>query len=1049
MDPSPSLLPPPARGPIAWMVRNRVTPNLLMIALLLGGLFMSTRIKQEVFPEFQEDIVSITVGYRGASPEEVEQGIILAIEEGVRAIEGVKEVTATASEGSGRVNVELQADADQQKAYQDIKQAVDRIVTFPKDVERPEVSLEVHRHEVLSLQLYGNVSEWSLRNLAEEVRDRLLQDPEITQVDLLGTRDYEVHVEVSQENLRTYGLTLQQIAQKIGSTSVEIPGGGVKTEGGEILVRFKERRDWAAEFANIPIVTTPEGAVLSLADIARVRDDFRDVNSLATYDSQRAIGIGVFRVGEETPIGVSDAVHRAMAQIEADLPPGVHYTINRDRSEIYRQRLQLLLKNAFWGLCLVLLVLGLFLEFKLAFWVTMGIPTSFLGALLFLPGLGVTINMISMFAFIVALGIVVDDAIVAGENIYEYRQQGMSFIDAAIRGARDVGVPIGFSILTNIVAFIPLYCIPGTFGKIWKVIPLVVVTTFLISWVESIFVLPSHLAHTRSKPSSALATTLHRWQQAFSRLFLRFIENVYGPFLDRCLRWRFLTVAVGIALLTAILGYVMSGRMGLILMPRVEADYAVVTAVLPYGSPMSSAEAIRDRLVTAANAVAKEHGGERLVEGTFAVIRENQVEVFVYLTDPDVRPLHTAEVTKLWRERVGQIVGLESLQFIADRGGPGSGASLTIELSHRDIDVLDRASAALAEQLAEFPNTKDIDDGYTPGKQQLDFKLKPEGRSLGLTSQEVARQVRNSFYGAEALRQQRGRNEVRVMVRLPEAQRISEYDIENLLIRTPSGHDVALREVAKVTRGRAYTSITRRNGRRTVTVTADVEPMGETSQVMATLNASVLPQLARDYPGLTYGYEGRQADMKESLQSLLGGFVLALLAVYFLLAIPFRSYSQPLIVMVSIPFGTVGAVLGHLLMGYNLSVMSMMGVVALAGVVVNDSLVLINYTNERRRTGEGARDAVRNAGVRRFRPILLTTLTTFGGLAPMIFETSRQARFMIPMALSLGYGILFATVISLILVPCLYLIIEDAGSLFRVRDAQKSEELPAMESEPA
>jgi multidrug efflux pump subunit AcrB len=965
------------------------------------------------------------VPYPGASPEEVEQGIVLAVEENVRAIDGVKEVTAVASEGRGLVTVEIREGADAQKVYQDIKQAVDRIVTFPEDTEQPEVSLQVHRHGVLDLVLHGNTSEWSLRNLAEEVRDRLLQDSRITQVDLDVARPYEVHIEVPQQTLRAHGLTLNQIASRVRSTSVEVPGGGLKTDSGEILVRFKERREWAEEFARIPIITTAEGTVLTLADIATIRDGFQDVDWEASYNGERAITLEVFRVGRETPVGISSAVRDAMAEIGSDLPQGVDYAINHDRSEIYQQRLHLLLKNAFIGLALVLLLLGLFLELRLAFWVMMGIPTSFLGAMLFLPGMDVTINMISMFAFIVALGIVVDDAIIAGENIYEYRQRGMNNVQAAIEGAKDVATPVSFSILTNVVAFIPLYFMPGMMGRFFKVIPLVVISTFLISLVESIFVLPAHLAHTRSPPKTGLGGRLHHWQQSFSAKFSRFVERVYGPFLTQCLQRRVLTLAIALAVLAIVFGIIRSGRMGFILMPRVESDSASVTAVLPYGSPMARTAAVRDLLVASAKSIAEEHGGARLVEGIRAILRDNEAEVLVYLTPPDMRPLETGQLTRLWRERTGQIAGVQSLRFSAERGGPGGGPSLTVELSHRDIEVLDRASAALAQRLEEFPNVNDVDDGYNPGKQQFDFKLKPEGRSLGLTSQEVARQMRHAFYGAEALRQQRGRNEVKVMVRLPEEERRQEFNIENLLIRTPAGTDVPLMQIAEVGRGRAYTSIDRRNGRRTVTVTADVVPIGETTQVQATLDEGVLPQLSRDYPGLSYGYEGRQADMRESVQGLVTGLILALLAIYFLLAIPFRSYTQPLIVMASIPFGVVGAVIGHAIMGYNLSVMSMMGMIALSGVVVNDSLVLINYANKQRDGGSSLVDAIRNSGIRRFRPILLTTLTTFGGLAPMIFETSRQARFMIPMALSLGYGILFATFISLLIVPCLYLMVED------------------------
>jgi multidrug efflux pump subunit AcrB len=1007
------------------MVHNRVTPNLLMIFLLLGGLFMTTRIKQEVFPEFDLDIVTVSVDYSGASPEEVEQGVILVVEEAIRAIDGVKELTATVTEGNGRVAAELEEGADQQKIYQEIKQEIDRITTFPEDADEPEVSLTTHLREVLGIELYGDVSEMVLRKTADQVRDRLLQNSEISQVDLAGARDYEILVEVSQKRLRAYGLTLAGIAQTIDSASTDIPGGSVDTAGGDILLRVKDRRDWADEFARIPIVTTSDGSVVYLEDIATVREGFEDTDESATYDGHRCIGIKVYRVGDQTPMGVAGAVRTAMDEIELNITSGITWHIRHDMSEVYQQRLELLLKNACMGLVLVLVILGLFLELKLALWVTMGIPTAFLGSLLFLPVLGVSINMISMFAFIVALGIVVDDAIVAGENIYEYQQQGMGFAQAAVLGARDVAVPIAFSILTNVVAFLPLSFIPGTMGKIWKVIPLVVITVFLISWVESLLILPGHLAHLKRRPADLPPNYLQRWQQAFTRRVTQFINRVYGPFLDLCLRWRTLTVALCVTVLVVVLSYALSGRIGIILMPRVESDQADVTAVLPVGSPMDKVKAVQEKLSAAMNAVAAENGGDRLLKGIFSKIDENQVEVNAYLTDAGVRPLNTGEVTRLWREKLGPVVGLESLLFESDGGGPGSGAALTIELSHSDIHVLDLASAALAERLAGFSNVKDIDDGYTPGKQQLDFSIKPEGQSLGLTSAEVASQVRNAFSGAEALSQQRGRNEVTVRVRLPESERTSEYHVEHLMIRTPAGTFVPLIEIANVQRGRAYTSISRRDARRTVTVTANVEPIGETGQVQAVLNSTVLPELARDYPGLAYGYQGRQADMKESMQSILGGFVLAMLAIYFLLAIPFRSYSQPLIVMIAIPFGTVGAVLGHLLMGYNLSLMSMMGIVALSGVVVNDSLVFIDYANRRRREGAGPVEAIRVAGLRRFRPIVLTTLTTFGGLAPMIFETSRQARFMIPMALSLGFGILFATIITLILVPCLYLLIDD------------------------
>ena len=1013
-------------GTIGWMVRNRVTPNILMLTALVGGLFMTTQIKQEVFPEFSLDLVTVRVPYPGASPEEVEQGIVLVVEEAIRGLEGVKEVTAVASEGFGQVTAELLESADRQKAYQDIQQAIARVDTFPDDAEEPEISLNVMRREVLEVEIYGAVSEVTLREAAEYVRDRLLSQAGITQVELSGAREQEIHVEVAQETLRRYGWTLADVAQALRVTAVEIPGGKVETRGGEILLRLTERRDWAGEFGRLPVLTQADGTKLRVEDIAEVREGFRDTDEEATFNGERAIGVEVYRIGDQTPIGVSEAVHEAMDQIETELPEGIEWSVRNDRSEVYKQRLELLLKNAFMGLVLVLVTLGLFLEFRLAFWVTMGIPVSFLGGLLFLPLMDVSINMMSLFAFIIALGMVVDDAIVAGENIYEYRQKGMGLVEASIRGARDVAMPVTFSILTNIAAFLPLLFVPGMMGKTWKVIPMVVCTVFTISLSEAIWILPSHLAHARTRAEGGIAARLHGWQQAFSRGFMRFVEKGYVPFLDVALHHRALTLALGAGLLVLTLGYVKSGRMGFVLMPKVEADVSVVTATLPFGTSMDQMRQVREHLERAGEAVVAEHGGEKLCEGVFAIIRENQVEVRLYLTEPEVRPIGTAVVTELWRERAGAVSGAESVRFESDRGGPGGGAALTVELSHRDIETLDRASEALAARLAEFSVVKDIDDGYAPGKRQLNFRITAQSGSLGLTAREIATQVRYAFQGAEAIKQQRGRNEVTVRVRRPEGERVSEYDVERMILRTPAGGQAPLLEVAKVERGRAYTAINRRDGRRTVTVTADVSPQGETSRVQAALDGEVLPGLARDFAGLTYGYEGRQADMAESLAVLTKGMLAALVVIYVLLAIPFRSYVQPVIVMLSIPFGIIGAVLGHLLMGYTLSIISLMGMVALAGVVVNDALVLIDYANRLvREEGLSYREAARQSAARRFRPVLLTTLTTFGGLAPMIFETSRQARFMIPMALSLGYGILFATAITLVLIPTLYVLLSD------------------------
>ncbi len=1033
------------RGPLAWMAGNSVAANLLMVVFLVGGLIWATQIKQEVFPDFDLDYVNVTVSYPGASPEEVEQGIVLAVEEAVSGLEGVHEITSRAREGAGTVLVEMIEGYNIQKLARDIESEVDRITSFPEEAEDPRIEILSHRRQVISLALYGDHDERVLREKAEEIRDRLLQNPEITQVDLSGTRALEISIEVSQDKLRAYSLTLDDVAAKVRQAAVELPGGGIKTTAGEILVRMTERRDYGEEFGHIPIISSSDGTRVLLEDIATIIDGFEDTDTYALYNGKRAIMLDVYRVGDQTPLSVAGAVLKDLDEWRHNLPPGISIDVLRNQSDVYRQRLTLLLNNGYMGLALVLILLGLFLEARLAFWVTMGIPISFLGSILFLPSLGVSINMMSIFAFIVALGIVVDDAIVVGENIYTYRERGYSFGKAAIAGVREVAMPVTFSILTNIVTFAPLLFVPGVPGKTYKAVPIVVITVFIISLVESLFILPAHLGHRSGKPDGAVMAWLHSNQQRFSNRFTWLVRERYGPFLDRALVWRYLTIAIGIGILMVTLVYLKSGRMGITLMERIESDFAQVEIALPYGSSVEKTEAIQGLLVQAAQKIADNNGGEKLVTGIYSQIGttvnntsgSHTCRVRVFLTPADERPLETGDFVKAWRSEVGTIAGLETLSFKSDAGGPGSMAAMSVELSHRDLAVLEAAGEELAAALSHFPKVTDINDGFVPGKQQFDFTIRPEGRSLGLTAREVAGQVRSSFYGTEVLRQQRGRNEVKVMVRLPKSERVSEYNLEELMLQSPSGREVPLQEAVDMKRGRAYTEIDRRNGRRIITVSADISPPSEASGIVSTLKAETLPELKRKYAGLDYGFEGHQADLSDSMRSLFMGLMLAMLVIYALLAIPFKSYIQPLIIMVSIPFGIVGAILGHLLLGYSLSVMSMFGIVALSGVVVNDSLVLIDFANRQRRQGADGHDAIHTAAISRFRPILLTSLTTFGGLAPIMLESSRQARFMIPMAISLGFGILFATLITLILVPCFYLTIEDVrtGKTARLTNA--------------
>ncbi|MGB5987171.1 MAG: efflux RND transporter permease subunit, partial [Desulfobacterales bacterium] len=760
VDPAIPQRPTPARGALAWMAQHPVTANLLMIVLLGGGLLSATRIKQEVFPNFTLDSVSIAIAYPGASPEEVERGIVMAVEDAVQGLEAVKEVTATAREGSASVIVEMIEGEDIQKLSQDIRNAVNRITSFPDEAEEPTINISSRKRYVISLALHGNQAERVLREYAEFIRDQLLSREEISQAELVQVRDYEISVDIPQAVLRTYGLTLAEVAARIRRSSVELPGGAIKTSGGDVLVRVSDRRDFGPEFGRIPIVTAPDGTQVLLEDIATITDGFEESDRLATYNGEPAVMLEVYRIGDQTPIEVAAVVRQMAAQLNQQLPQGLTITLHSDRSQIYRQRLDLMLRNGALGLCLVFLLLALFLEIRLAFWVSLGIPISFMGAILFLPSVDVSINMISMFAFIITLGIVVDDAIVAGENVYHHRQRGLPWLQAAVTGVREIAMPVTFSVLTNMITFLPLLFIPGFMGKIFKQIPIVVMAVFAISLVESLLILPAHLGHGKERAPRGPLASLFRAQQRFSRGFTRLVHQVYRPLLDAFIGMRYATLAGGVAIFAIVLGYVQSGRMGFDLFPKIESDYAMVTAELPFGSAVERTLAVKRRLVDAAHVVEAENGGKDLVEGIYARINGNETSVQIYLTPPGRRPLSTAEVTQLWQEQVGSIPGLESIRFESDAGGPGRGRALSIELSHRDMRILENASQELAEALSYFPQAADISDGFAPGKQQIDFQVTPEARSLGLRAEDIARQVRHAYYGATALRQQRGRNEV-------------------------------------------------------------------------------------------------------------------------------------------------------------------------------------------------------------------------------------------------------------------------------------------------
>lgn len=1016
-------------GAIAFMARNSIAANLLMIILIGGGIWTMFNIQKEVFPQFQLDYVEVNVVYPGAAPAEVEQGILLPVEEAIRGIQGIKEITSTANEGSGNILIELVAGTDRMQAFQDIDQGVRRIQTFPDDIERPQVNLQARQRDVMEIAIYGESDIWTLRILAERLRNRLLGDPQITQVEIGNVPDYVTHIEIPRHNLRQYNLTLGQVADIVAQSSEDVPAGAVETHSGEILLRMKERKQWAKEFGNITIVSSPSGARVSLQDIATITDGFEETGFHGQFNQSPSVDLSIYRIGDQSPLDIEETVLEIMEDFQ--LPPGVEFRIDSNSAEDYRERLSLLTENGIMAIVIVLVILALFLEYRLAFWVMMGMAISFIGGIIFLPLFGLSINMISMFGFLVVLGIVVDDAIVVGENIHEYRQKGLSAIDAAIAGTKDVSKPVIFSILTTIIAFVPLLFMPGETGKFWWPLPAVVIVILAVSLLEALFILPSHLGHLKEKKTKGWTARLEKLQESFAKGYERIIDKYYRPLLDLCLKYRYITLSAAVALLLIVGGYGYSDHMGMIMMPEVAADEIEAGVRLPVSTTPEQAARVAEEITESTRRMFDEHNLYEVAEGVKTNVRgQNFIDVEIVMLPPDERDMSARELIALWRDNIGDIAGVDQITFEAERGPGGYQQDISVDLSHADINVLEQASKTFLEQMKAFENTRDLNDNYDKGKVQYDFKLLPEGRNLGLTSNEVGQQVRDAFFGALAMRQLRSTNEIEVRVKLPLEERRDIDNLESFLVRTPTGVEVPLLDVVEVEQREAFTSINRRDGRRVVNVGMDVEPSNAVSQVLASVQNEVLPQLRADYPGLTWSFEGSQADMRESTNSLWSGFSMAMLIIYALLAIAFSSYSQPIIVLSAIPFGIVGAVIGHILLGYDLSVVSLMGVIALSGVVVNDSLIMIDYANKQRETSS-VYEAIHEAGLRRFRPIMLTTLTTFGGLTPIILETSSQAEYLIPMAISLGFGIVFATSIILVIVPCLYLVLEDVSLLIK------------------
>ncbi|MEM7495706.1 MAG: efflux RND transporter permease subunit, partial [Myxococcota bacterium] len=963
-------------------------------------------------------------------------------------VDGTKEVSLTARESLGTAMVEIAFGANPDKVLADVRSAVDGIKSFPKDAERAVVTLMSARSEVVSLVLHGAVDDAILRHYGAAAREELLRDPAIDRVELVGAKPREISIEIAPSFLRGYNLTLADVAARIRGAWAEIPAGDVRTGAKDLNILTDEPLP-VESLAHVPVARNQSGSLVRLGSISRIADGFADTGESAVFNGESAVMLRVFRTGNQTPLTVAEAVERHAERLKQELPSTIQATVWNDFSELYAQRVNLVLRNAWMGLLLVFVVLGLFLEPRLALWVTVGIPASFLGSLLVMPALGGSINMISLFAYIITLGVVVDDAIIVGENIYATRDRFSSPLMAAIWGAKQVAVPICFAVLTSVAAFLPLFFVPGVFGKFFRIIPMVVVTVLIISLLESLFILPAHLApHGNGAPGGSpdrggWFSWVSVWQKRFAGALHRFIHERYRPLAIKAVQERPVTIALGTACLVVVAGLVGGGRLGFTFFPNIDSDIVVASAKLPVGTPVTETERLQRFVMRSARDVLADQKAQDSLRGMFSHIGQSvandgispqgatgthSVDVMVWLAGADKRPFSSQRFSKLWRERIGDFPGLRSLAF-QDAGGPGGGSTVSVQLRHTDSDVLTEAAVDLARRMRDYTGVTNVRDDLSEGKEQMTVKLTDAGKRLGLTPAALGRQVREAFFGAEAFRRQRGRDEVRVMVRLPKYLRESVEDVQGLPVRCGSGKNagwVPLRHVARMEFGRSGTSIRRKEGYRITTVKADFVPeLTSSGKLVAHMRQTAFPRLQEQYPGLSVHMAGQQREQNEAMSSLGFCFLMALLLIYALLAIPFKSYTQPLLVMSLIPFGIVGAALGHLLLGYNLSLMSIMGIVALSGVVVNDSLVLIHAANQARAEGASAQDAVVTAGMKRFRPILLTSLTTFFGLMPMIFETSMQARFLIPMAISIGFGVLFATVISLLLLPAFYVTLED------------------------
>ena len=1048
---------------LTWFTDNPIAANLLMLIFVAGGLISLYSLHKEEFPNIEPGIVQVQVPYLGAAPEEVEAAVCIRIEEAIEGVEGMDRVFSIALEGMCNVLIEVLPDTNITTVLNDIKGNVDAISTFPAETEKPIVSSLQFRGRIMSLAIHGDTDETTLKLLGEEIRDDIAAMEGISQVSVYYARPWEISIEVSEQTLRQYNLTMTQIADAIRGSSLDMPGGSIKTLGGEILLRTKGQAYRGHEYENIVVVTRPDGTNITLGDIAEVKDAFQEGFLKAKFDDKPAVSVTVFRVGTEDTLAAAQTVKNYIASKRPYLPKGVDLSIWTDESIELERRIDALTRNAYAGLTLVLLILTLFLRFKVALWVAAGIPIAILGAIWMFPFAGINISSLTVLAFILVLGIVVDDAIVVGERIYSHESFARNHREAAVGGVAEVIVPVVFGVLTTMAAFLPILLIDGRMGDFFSIIGWVVLVCLIFSILECMFILPAHLAHRKTEGyfmegSKPLAFWV-RFQGKFADALERFALQVYKPLLEKTLAWRWVAWAIATAILLTAVALIISGRVIFQFFPAVEGNRIYAALTMPDGINVEYTEAAAAWIAQAAEETAREinvdlglPAGQSIIQHTFQSIGiiagdsnrprpltaggSHLAEVVLELAPIEERPgWNTNRIADRWRKNTGSITDAVELQFTATTFTAGE--AIALQIKGRDIEQLKLAAHFLRTELARYPGVLDLTDSFRAGKQEIKLDILPAARPLGLSLKNLAKQVRQAFYGEEAQRIQRGSDDVRVMVRYPEEERQSLGNLENMRIRTKENIEVPFATVARVTYGSGFSSINREDQQRVIDVKGDVNrTVVKPEEVVAAVEKSVCAPgtsfsdrknrcYNSRYPGIFFKISGEQEERLKALNSMVATVPLALMIIFALLAIPLKSYMQPLVIMSVIPFGAVGAIVGHYIMGWDLVFFSILGIIALSGVVVNASLVLVDYINRQRRRGIELVEAVTNAGVVRFRPIILTSVTTFMGLIPLMTNKDPETFMFIPMAISLAFGVLFATFITLFLVPSLYLMLED------------------------